>query len=123
MFNLHRVVCGRINGRVSLPHLHVPWAETMVKVVQHGSDVLLSVKVVPGSSRDRVMGTLGDALKVAVAAPPEKGAANKAVCGLIAKLLGVRVNSVTVEAGHSSPRKTIRVADSTVADVQRALSL
>ncbi|MGB9626422.1 MAG: DUF167 domain-containing protein, partial [Phycisphaerae bacterium] len=41
--------------------------------------VEVAVKVVPGSSRDRIMGVLGDALKIAVAAPPEKGKANQAV--------------------------------------------
>ncbi len=31
----------------------------------------VKVKVVPGASRDEVVGQLGDALKVRVAAPPE----------------------------------------------------
>ena len=105
--------------------LRVLWKrveERMIKIVQQGSDVLVSVKVVPGSSRDRIMGELGDALKVAVAAPPEKGAANKAVCSLIARVLGIRAQSVTVDAGHSSPRKTVRIANADVATVQQALS-
>jgi uncharacterized protein (TIGR00251 family) len=37
------------------------------------------VKVVPGSSRDQIMGWLGDPLKIKVTAPPEKGKANEAV--------------------------------------------
>lgn len=39
----------------------------------------LAVKVVPGSSRDQIVGRLGDALKIKVTAPAEKGKANTAV--------------------------------------------
>ena len=46
--------------------------------------VTLIVKVVPGSSRDRIVGKYGDALKVQVSAAPERGRANEAVIALIA---------------------------------------
>ncbi|MGI9178416.1 MAG: DUF167 domain-containing protein, partial [Pirellulales bacterium] len=39
----------------------------------------LRVKIVPGSSRNEIVGWLGDALKIKVTAPPEKGKANDAV--------------------------------------------
>lgn len=86
----------------------------MLKVTQDGSDILLDVKVVPKSSRDRIVGELDGALKVAVAAAPEKGAANSAVCKLLAKSLKLRTQQVTVEAGHSSPRKTLRITGTSV---------
>jgi uncharacterized protein (TIGR00251 family) len=67
----------------------------------------LRLKVVPGASREQVAGPLGDRLKVRVAAPPEGGKANRAVCGLIAALTGARAE---VAAGHGSPEKTVRIA-------------
>ena|SRR6185369_18017997 len=70
----------------------------------------LRVKVVPGSSRDRIAGILGDALKIQVSAAPERGRANVAVERLIAKSLGVAESAVAVTVGHSTPRKTIRIA-------------
>lgn len=70
---------------------------------------MLDVKVVPGASRTRVMGWLGEALKVAVAAPPEGGKANRAVCEVLAGVLGVPMGSVTVVSGLGHPRKRIRV--------------
>jgi len=44
----------------------------------------LKVKVVPGSSRDQIAGWLGDALKIKVTAPPERGKANEAVIEILA---------------------------------------
>ena len=40
-----------------------------------GDGTRVRVKVVPGASRTKVVGVLGDRLKVAVAAPPEGGKA------------------------------------------------
>ena len=82
----------------------------MIRMTQDGSDVLIPLKVVPKSSRDRIVGELDGMLKVTVSAAPERGAANTAVCKLLAKTLGIRVQQVTVEAGHGSPRKTVRIA-------------
>ncbi len=72
------------------------------------SGVLIRVKAVPGASRDQITGLLGDRLKIRVAAPPEEGKANQAICLLIAKALGVGKRDVSVESGHSNPEKTIR---------------
>ena len=48
----------------------------------------LELKVVPKASRDRVVGWLGDRLKVQVRAAPERGKANAAVEALLAEILG-----------------------------------
>lgn len=74
-----------------------------------GEGSVLRVKVVPGSRRDQIVGPLGDRLKVKVAAPPEDGRANQAVCRLLAKELGIRAQSVRVVAGQTSPEKLVRV--------------
>lgn len=70
---------------------------------------MLGVKVVPGSRREEIVGWLGERLKVKVAAPPEDGRANEAVCRLIATTLGVGVRTVSVVSGHSRPEKTLRI--------------
>ncbi len=68
-----------------------------------------AVKVVPSSSRSRLLGTLGQALKVAVSAAPEKGAANKALLKLLAKLLNLRPAQIQILSGQTQPRKQILV--------------
>ena len=87
-----------------------------------GDGVLLRVKVVPGGRRDAIVGLLGDRLKIAVSAPPEKGKANAAVCQLLAGHVGVPVSAVDVVAGHTTPRKTIQIKGATVAAVAEQLS-
>lgn len=67
----------------------------------------LRVKVVPGASRTEVVGLLGAALKVRVAAPPEGGQANREVCALLADRLGLPLAQVTVVSGPASPNKVI----------------
>ena len=84
--------------------------------------VRLSAKVVPGSSRDEIVGWLGDALKVRVTAPPERGKANAAVVALIAAALGVAEGGVRVVAGHTSARKTIEIDGLTEAQVRFRLA-
>ena len=69
----------------------------------------ISLKVVPGSSRDEVVGWLGDSLKVKVKAPPEKGRANEAAVALHAARLGIDASSITVVSGHGSPAKIVAV--------------
>jgi uncharacterized protein (TIGR00251 family) len=84
---------------------------------------ILAVKVVPGSSRDRIVGRLGERLKVAVRKPPEKGAANKAVCELVAKALGVRLGDVQVLRGETRPEKELLVQGLSAEETLRRLDL
>ncbi|MDI7245878.1 MAG: DUF167 domain-containing protein [Bacillota bacterium] len=69
----------------------------------------LSVRVKPRSSVSEVVGVEGGALVVRVAAPPVDGRANRAVCDLVAGLVGVGKSSVTVERGERSRDKVVAV--------------
>ncbi|MCH7592042.1 MAG: YggU family protein [Planctomycetes bacterium] len=93
----------------------------MLKLIAKENGVLVSVKVVPGASRTRYMGVHGGAARVAVAAPPEKGKANRAVIALLAEILAVKKRDVTVVSGHAAPLKTIQIAGITPAAVRAAL--
>jgi uncharacterized protein len=94
-----------------------PFAGLALHVTPAGIE--FDVKVVPGASRTRLAGMLGPALKLAVAAPPEDGKANQAVCALLAESLGVSKSAVQIVAGQSQPRKRVRVTGLT-ADALRA---
>jgi uncharacterized protein (TIGR00251 family) len=83
--------------------------------------VHVALKVVPGASASRIVGRLGERLKLAVAAPAERGAANAEVCRLLAKRLRVKPSSVVLVTGQTSPQKTASVPFANMADVQRLL--
>lgn len=75
--------------------------------------VQFAVKAVPRASRDRIVGLIGEALKVQVAAPAEGGKANARLREVLAKALGVPVRSVQVLAGHGNARKVVGVSGMT----------
>ncbi len=83
--------------------------------------MVIAVKVVPGSSRDKVAGALGDCLKITTSAAPEKGRANAAVAKTLAKALGISPKHITLVAGQTSPRKEFHIASLTVEQALAAL--
>jgi uncharacterized protein (TIGR00251 family) len=71
--------------------------------------VRVHLKVVPGASRDEVVGPHGDRVRVRVRAPAESGRANRAVQELLARTLGLPVGAVALVRGETTPLKTFEV--------------
>ena len=72
-------------------------------------------------SNNAITGEVGDALKLALTAPPVDGKANEACIEFFAKLFNVPRSSVTIAAGHTSRNKVIRVLDLSVEEIRRRL--
>ena len=83
---------------------------------------VLTIKVVPRASRSEVAGTLGDALRVRLQAPPVEGKANRALVVFLAKALQVHAREVTLVAGDLSRHKRVAVAGVTAAQVRARLA-
>lgn len=83
--------------------------------------VLLKVAARPGASRSAVQGLAGDALKVAIQAPPEKGKANDELVRFLAKVLGLRRPQVTLVKGETSRDKVVRIEGVTADELRAAL--
>ena len=94
----------------------------MIDIEPHREGVVIAVKVSAGASRDRIMGEHDAALKVAVSAAPEKGKANKAVCALIAKTLGIAKSHVSVVAGETSRDKKVLIRGSDATSIAQVLT-
>ncbi len=87
-----------------------------------GQDLLL-IKVIPGSREDRIVGLVGDALKVRLSAPPERGKANEALICLLASRLGVSRSKVRIVSGHTTHLKRVAVDGMTSGQVLDLLGI
>ena len=80
--------------------------------------VILKVWVTPRSSQERLTRLKDGRIKAYVSPPPERGRANTRLVTLLADRLGVPRDAVQIVAGTSHPRKLVRVAGCTEADVE-----
>jgi uncharacterized protein (TIGR00251 family) len=95
----------------------------MVQIHDIGSGATFAVKVHPRARKNAVTGEIGNALKVAVTAPPVDGKANEACIDFFAKLLKVPRSSVTIASGQNSRNKVIRVAGLTADEIKKRLQI
>jgi uncharacterized protein len=85
--------------RLQIVLLGMAWFE------EHPEGAVVTVWVVPGSSRTEIAGFHGDALRIRVAAPAEGGKANRALISLLRSVTGAR--SVRLLRGSATRRKTL----------------
>ncbi len=88
-------------------------------VRSHPDGALLTVWVVPGARRTEIVGIHGDALRIRVAAAPERGQANKAVLALLQQEFGGRFR---IAGGAGSRRKRIVAVGKAAEEVWEQIS-
>ena len=95
----------------------------MIPLHETASGITFAVKVQPRARRNAIVRELGDALKIALTAPPVDGRANEACVEFFAGLLGLPRSSVTIASGQSSRNKVIRVTGLSAEEVRRRLGV
>ena len=93
----------------------------MFEVRNTSQGAAFAIKVHARAKSDAITGEVGDALKVALIAPPVEGRANQACIEFFAKLLKVPHSSVTIAAGQNSRNKVIRVSGLSAQEVRSRL--
>src|SRR5437660_9618247 len=86
------------------------------------STTRLRLRVSPGSGRAAIVGRHGDAWKVRVTEPPERGRANDAVVRLLANALAVPRDAVAIVSGHGARDKIVELTGIGPALIERRLS-
>ena len=69
----------------------------------------ISIRLTPRASRERLAPGPGGGFVAHVAAPPVEGAANEALCGLVARAACVATSRVSVVQGARGRAKVVRV--------------
>ncbi len=95
--------------------------QTMIPIRDTPSGAMFKVKVHPRANKNAITGEVGDALKLALTAPPVEGRANEACIAFLAEVLNVPRSSVTIAAGENSRNKVIRVRSLSAAQVEDRL--
>ena len=93
----------------------------MIPIHNTPAGATFQVKVHPRARKNAITGMVGDALKVALTAPPVEGRANEACIAYLAEFLNVPRSSVTIAAGESSRQKLIRIAGVPAAQIEEKL--
>lgn len=76
-----------------------------------GNDIIIKVKIVPGSSKNKIIGAYNDALKISIAAPPVEGKVNKKCIAYLAKYFDVAKSKIEIISGQTSKSKLIKIYD------------
>jgi uncharacterized protein (TIGR00251 family) len=95
----------------------------VIVINETAAGVTFAIKVQPRAKRNAIVGELGDALKVALTAPPVDGKANEACVEFFAEVLRVPRSAVMIASGQTSRNKVIRVVGISVALVRERLGV
>ena len=93
----------------------------MVPLKESATGITFAVKVHPRARHNGITGVVGDALKLALTAPPVDGKANQAVIEFFAELFAIGRASVTIASGETSRNKVIRVSGISAEQVRQRL--
>jgi len=81
----------------------------VIPVQESAKGVSFAVRVQPRARKNAVIGAVGDALKLALTAPPIEGRANQAVIEFFAELFEIPRLSITIASGATNRNKVVRI--------------
>ena len=69
----------------------------------------IKVRLMPGSSKEGIIGKEGDVYRIKVTSPPVNGKANGSLISLLSKKLRIPKGSIVIRRGRNSRMKQIRI--------------
>lgn len=92
-----------------------------VRDTAQGAQFVLRVQ--PRASRNAIVGVMGDAVKLAITAPPVDGKANAAVIEYLSDLFRVPKSSVVIVTGETGRNKLIAIRGKSAEQILQILKL
>lgn len=94
----------------------------MIPFRQTAGGITFSIKVQPRARKNAITGTVGDALKLSLTAPPVEGKANHAVIDFLADFFDIPRSSVTIASGETSRLKMVNIRGARLDYLQQRLA-
>jgi uncharacterized protein len=85
-------------------------------------NILISVKIQPGASKDLITGIREGFLLIKLCSPPVDGRANDSLIRFVAGRLNVSRSSIQIIHGIKNRKKLLEVASVSIADAEKALT-
>ena len=82
----------------------------------------ISIKVQPNAGKNQVIGLTNDTWRIKIAAPPDKGKANKQLVEYLSEILEIKKDHVTVVQGYTSHNKLVCIDGLTRPEINERLS-
>ncbi len=76
-----------------------------------GNDIIIKTRIIPGSSKNKIIGVYADNLKIAITSPPVEGKANKKCISYLSKYFDVAKSKIEILSGENSRNKLIKIYD------------
>lgn len=94
----------------------------MIPLRQTVNGITFSVKVQPRARKNAITGTIGEALKLSLTAPPVEGKANQAVINFLADFFDIPRSSVTIASGKTNRLKMVNIRGARLDHLQQRLA-
>ncbi len=92
-----------------------------MKISEYHALPCLCIKVIPSASKNAFRSITDQEIRIAIAAPPEKGKANDELVAFLAKTLGFSKKDIQIAQGQTSRIKLVTFSNCSAAELQARL--
>jgi uncharacterized protein len=86
------------------------------------NQIKIPIKVTPNAGKNNVIGLVNGVWKIKIAAPPDKGKANKELVAFLSNVLGIKKDNIEIITGHIGHHKIIGVSGLSQGEIMKKLS-